>query len=305
MGLFLVFVCIVVFVILVHVIWPEPVEQSTPIKGEINPLFARDYAHSFYQTEGVKKTTKTIKPYIQEKIYHNVVGIWANRSSIAEFKRIENDRLVDIRFESNNPYDKNALAVFSKRGVHLGHIRRNQRKLILTLRQNPNVLAHIIDHDEFYSNNRGKQVYRLALEIWVGFSQEELDEERQRILQLDYLRKKELEGLDQWEPIYTELTNLKDELPVLELENPQLAFERFLSITHTIIRFNQAWAHTEFGRMVVPLDKLTIIAMKQKDYAAVVDCFNTMVDHANLTDNQMEKLIKRVNRAKEHLARQN
>ncbi len=97
------------------------------------------------------------------------------------FDEVEKGNLAFVKFENNNPYDKNALAVFTNSNKLLGDIPRNQRKLIKTLRDNQNNLALIMDKFILPPSNGYKAPYRLIeIELWVGFSSEEIEVEKRR-----------------------------------------------------------------------------------------------------------------------------
>src|SRR5687767_4114861 len=107
-----------------------------------------------------KSSFPNIKPYIRSKLNYNVKGIWAESSTITEFRKLHIGDIVLIKFDENNKFDTNALGVYSKQGNLLGYIEKNQRKLINSFRENVPYLAKVVDHEEFFSNPRQLMVYR-------------------------------------------------------------------------------------------------------------------------------------------------
>ena len=108
-----------------------------------------------------REYASNIRSYSNERIDIMVKGIWAEKSRIQAFHALEYDDILYLEFDPYNPYDKNAIAVKSKSGDMLGYIERNRRKVIKTLKENPNNLAFIIEKDQFHriSNSNEYTLY--------------------------------------------------------------------------------------------------------------------------------------------------
>ncbi len=119
--------------------------------------------------------------YTRAKNYHfKLQGVGFDNNADA-FDEVEKGDLVSVEFENDNPFDKNALAVFTTSNKLLGYIPRNQRKLIKTLRANPITLGFVIDKFTHPPSQGYKTPYRLIeIELWAGFSNDEIELEKRR-----------------------------------------------------------------------------------------------------------------------------
>lgn len=149
-------------------------QQKSTIKPfKKSEVLSSEYARNIYSYSG-------------ERVDLIVKGIWADRNRVNAFRNLSWNSILRLEFDFNNAYDKNAIAVKSERGEMLGYIERNRRKVIKTLKENPNNLAFIREKDQFYSQKNQREVYKLHLDVWLGYSKEETQLEVSR-------RKKERE----------------------------------------------------------------------------------------------------------------
>lgn len=105
------------------------------------------------------RKNKPIGTYKNEKLIIDLAGVHYRTDVFNELN--EGDQLI-VRFDTENEHDKNAIGVYTKAGKLTGYIPRNQRKIIKTLRTNPNITALIIGK---YKNNN---YYKVTVELWVG-----------------------------------------------------------------------------------------------------------------------------------------
>lgn len=105
------------------------------------------------------RKNRPIGTYQNEKVMIDLAGVHYRTDVFSELK--EGDQLA-VRFDTQNEHDKNAIGVYTKAGKLAGYIPRNQRKIIKTLRTNPNITALVID--KYKSNN----YYKVTVELWVG-----------------------------------------------------------------------------------------------------------------------------------------
>lgn len=124
------------------------------------------------------KSKKILKPYTKSVIEVELVGV-QNRIEAKQGLNLNSE--LDVKFEVKNPRDKNALAVLRRdNGELIGYIPRNQRKLVKTLRENPNCLAILKAKGWRYGGGDTHGNRWGVVELFVGYSTEELVEIRRQ-----------------------------------------------------------------------------------------------------------------------------
>lgn len=241
----------------------------------------------------VYSANSSIKPYVDSKVYFNVKGIWAQESRIKEFRKLQIGDILYIHIDEQNEYDINALGVYTREGVLLGYIKRNQRKLIKSVRENIPRLVKVIDHEEFFSQPRQLRVYRLALEIWIGYPQEVLDQEEE-----DFV--KHHRALATLRATQQELVETRKNLPALKRSDPESTLTRLYSATKLILHHNQ---HVHgFDKQKIPFQEFIEVAYFLKDYKSLIDYYNQYNTFASVTDLHMQSILKKMENARKNLS---
>jgi len=258
-------------------------------------IFAASSGSGSVQTKPKKiiSANSSIKPYQESKVYFNVKGIWAQESRIKEFRKLQIGDILYIHIDEQNEYDINALGVYTREGVLLGYIKRNQRKLFKSVRENIPRLVKVIDHEEFFSQPRQLRVYRLALEIWIGYPQEVLDQEEE-----DFV--KHHTALANLRATQQELVEIRKNLPALKKSDPESTLTRLYSATGLILHHNQ---HVHgFDKQKIPFQEYIDVAYFLKDYRRLIDYYNQYNTFASVTDLQMQSILKKMENARKNLS---
>ncbi len=222
-------------------------------------------------------------------------GIWAEKERINTFNSLSFEDLLHLELQPHNAYDKNALAVKTKNGQLIGYIPRNRRKLILTIKSNPTNIAFIHEKATFYSKKRQADIYRLGINVLVGYTIEALEKEIQKFkMNKFFIREKE--------NLKLRLKEINSNYKKLKQSNPELLLNDFLQITSDIIKLNEKLKiFTEEKEIKPPLGKLTVIANYLKKYELTIEVFDKYYSEHFFTNNQYEKKFRRVEQAKMHV----
>lgn len=96
--------------------------------------------------------------------------------------------IVNIKFDTSNTYDKNAIGAYTPDGKLLGYLPRNQRKIIKTLRENETCLAMIVSkiRKKPLKHSKYENIYSIRIDLWLGFSKDELEQEKTKRLDSEY-----------------------------------------------------------------------------------------------------------------------
>lgn len=235
-----------------------------------------------------KRTYSEIRKYDREKLFYKLKGVAFDNRTDA-YDEVETDDLVFVRFDNNNEYDKNALGVYTESGKLLGYIERDQRRLIKTLRDNPNNLSYVAEKIFVPAGGEYKNPYRgIELEIWVGFPDTELQTEKQR--RIDRNKFNELSAL-----LELKLSIAKETRD----SNPMDSIKILEEICVEMAVFNKATVDDK--KFKLPLNDLTILTNKQGLFEKTVALCDNYLQASNLTDRQKDEILKRVEKAKEKL----
>jgi hypothetical protein len=118
-----------------------------------------------------KRNYAGVGVYSTEKISIELAGV---HFRLDVFNEVKVNQLLMIRFDANNEYDKNAIGAYTKNGKLLGYIPRNQRKIIKTLRENPNAFGVI------HAKRKNGSYISVIIWLWLGLSKEAYDLELSR-----------------------------------------------------------------------------------------------------------------------------
>jgi hypothetical protein len=236
-----------------------------------------------------KEKLKSKKREIKEKesVFSNhylnldVVGIFANKNRIGEFKKLTKSSRLSLKLDNNNKHDKYAVEVLTDNGKQLGYLTRAQRKLFRTLKGNNTIHLKIGYINSYYSDFHKDYKYFVSINIYIGFEQEDLN----LIIKLEclkdslnnlYQEKKHKQGVEVSEEIITYF---------LQLMNNKIISKKY-----------------QKGKLplAISIDKITINAIKSKAYSECVNFYDSVVDFMP----KNERIIKRVAKAKEKLLKQ-
>jgi rRNA-processing protein FCF1 len=116
---------------------------------------------------------RKIKPYVKQMVLIELVGV---KYRIEAKKGLEINSELILKYEVDNEYDKNAIAVFRKdTDILIGYLPRNQRKIILTLKENPNYLAILRTKNWRYAGGDPHGNRWGEVELYLGYTLEELN----------------------------------------------------------------------------------------------------------------------------------
>jgi len=212
---------------------------------------------------------------------------FGNKSDAFDAVEVGDD--VSVLFDSYNQYDKNALGVYIKGGKLLGYIEKDQRRLIKTLRNNPNHLAYIKGKKYLPPNEQYRNAYRsIYIELWVGYPDEELEKEKKKRI----YSKRYYELNDQLISQQNTVKEFKD-------IEPKKAIEKLEEIMILMNRFNIESISDE--KFKLPLNELTILTNKQGLFKKTVELGEKYLAESNLTKIQKEDISKRILKAKEKI----
>jgi hypothetical protein len=236
-----------------------------------------------------KRVYSEIRKYERERLFYKLKGVaFENRTDA--YDEVESGVIVHVRFDNNNKFDKNAIGVYTESGKLLGYIERDQRRLIKTLRDNPNNLGYVAEKIFVAANGEYKNPYRgIELEIWVGFPDTELHTEKQKRID----RKKFYE--------LSELLDLKLSIAKETRDtNPMEAIKILEEVSETMTAFNNT--SVDDKKFKIPLNDLTILTNKQGLFEKTVFLCNRYLQTSNLTERQKEEILKREEKANERLS---
>jgi len=262
-----------------------------------------------YSNDGVA-SRKPIKPYKGKKVSLDVKGIFAENSRIRLFRQIEIGDRVKLEFEGNNEYDKNAIGVYTLNGRMLGYLPRNRRKVIKTLRLNPNAIALVGQKGDLDGYIR-KNTYDVSIDCYLGYSADNLKE----VDKLITLKKK---CILLKSDIKQEISKINKEYSSLKKTNPEMLFEKIRVVSERALILNDLASdftkmHKEYPEVYPlyeknyfevrpPLDKLTIVAKALGKYEFIIQFIHEIEDKPHLqTERQMKNIMKRYEWAKNNI----
>lgn len=248
-----------------------------------------------------QKTTVKSRPigiFEREHVYFNVRGIWAHKSNIRAFRRLEVGQILNLVFEYDNKYDKNALGVENSDGQMLGYIPRNRRKLLKTLRRYPETIVQVNELDEFYSERKNRQIYRLQVKIWVGFTSQELESE---LNELQF--KEDVRG--EYSSILRDRKEIQEKIKQVKKKDPVKALSLLDEISVRIMKHNLNAEFIGYTNWIERplLEELTVITNSQKMYEKTIVFFDKFGEKNLYTDRQFDKILKRVDKAKKMIVK--
>ena len=144
---------------------------------------------SFKETNNSSVSSTKSKPdksipnsYKNKVLYLDVVGIYADRSRRNQFKLLDNNSKLYLEPEPNNKYDKNAIKVINyETKKQIGYLEKGQSKLLNTLELNRDYFISVLGKEQYYSESKQDEVYKLSVNIFVGFEELVLNEIREII----------------------------------------------------------------------------------------------------------------------------
>lgn len=149
------------------------------LQGQSKSNKSVPYVQNNEPEERQKRHYSEIRKYERERLFYKLKGVAFDNRTEA-YDEVEMEDIVLVRFDNNNQYDKNALGVYTNNGKLLGYIERDQRRLIKTLREDPQSLCYIREKIFVPPSGEYKNPYRgIEIEIWVGFTDNELEKEKQ------------------------------------------------------------------------------------------------------------------------------
>ena len=144
---------------------------------------------SFKETNNSSESSTKSKPnksipnsYKNKVLYLDVVGVFAERSRKNQFKLLDNNSILYLEPEPNNRYDKNAI-----KGLNYdtkkqnGYLEKGQSKLLNTLQSNENYFISVSSKEQYYSESKQDEVFKLSINIFIGFETEMLNKIREII----------------------------------------------------------------------------------------------------------------------------
>jgi hypothetical protein len=119
----------------------------------------------------VKRNYSGIGTYSRERLKIELTG---GNHYAETINTLANYTELIVKFEPNNAFDKNAICCYTLDGRKVGYIPRNQRKIIKTLRENPNCYAYL------YGKRKYNGKLYVEIELLLNFPEVELKEERDK-----------------------------------------------------------------------------------------------------------------------------
>ncbi|NJB87822.1 hypothetical protein GGR26_003608 [Lewinella marina] len=239
-----------------------------------------------------KRNYKNVGVYKSAKISYDVKGIWAEEARIRAFNKLDQNDVLILEFEPDNAYDENALAVKTKEGVKLGYIEKNQRKLIKTLDQNPCNFATIKYVNGYYCQKYKRPVYKLEILVYVGFSKEELANEKNKLREIRII------SIDK-EKIKMQLKEFNANYKHFKETKAYLDFNNLEKLCDEIVLYNERIKQLGVNAktFVPPIDKITMLTNHYGEYYKTLDFLEKFGDKYPYSDNQRTKFHKRIDQA--------
>ena len=114
-------------------------------------------------------------PYKNKELYLDVVGIFASKSRIKEFERVNNTSNICLEEDPYNEHDKYAIKVINcDTKNQIGFLERGQRKLIKSLKHS-DYFVQLVNKEQFFSKSSGRDEYKMSIKLFIGFEKEDLD----------------------------------------------------------------------------------------------------------------------------------
>ena len=108
-------------------------------------------------------------------MYLDVVGIFASKSRIKEFERVNNTTNICLEEDPYNEYDKYAIKVINcDTNNQIGYLERGQRKLLKSLKHS-DYFAQLVNKEQFFSKSRDRDEYKMSIKLFIGFKKEDLN----------------------------------------------------------------------------------------------------------------------------------
>lgn len=238
------------------------------------------------QGQQQKRAYSEIKKYNREKLFYHLKGVAFDNKSEA-FDEVETGDLVFVQFDNKNEFDKNALGVYTAKGKLLGYVERGQRRLIKTLRDEPNNLSYVAEKIFLPANAEFRNPYkRIVIEIWVVFPNTELQVEKQR--RLDRVKFGELRS-----SFDLKLSVAKETLDTVPMDSMKIMEE----VCVEMAMFNRTTVDEK--KFKLPLNDLTILTNRHGLFDKTVALCETYLQVSNLSDRQKDEILKRVQKTKE------
>lgn len=235
-----------------------------------------------------KRKNSGVGRYEREKMRLELSGVsYDNRPHIWE--NINSDDILYLKFDLNNKFDQNAIGAYTTQGELLGYLPRNQRKVIKTLRENSNHLAVV--YRKFKDAPRDSRLtkhFGVEIDIWLGFSENELNVERARFQSYK-------ESRSFRKDINDRLNNAKE----LSGTNSDDALELYEQIALRIKDFNDK--SFDHSKIRYPLIELMTLSNKLKKYDKVAVFFENYYNEKDWTEKQNEDILKKVTQARKKL----
>lgn len=233
-----------------------------------------------------------LKPFYNQTLQGVMVqGIFAEKSRIRAFNGMAVGEEVKLAFEPDNPYDRNAIAVLTFSDEMLGYLPKNQRKLIKTLKSNPEYHAEVSYKNDYYDDGSDKHYYKLGLTLYVGFDKEALYD-----LIEEKSRKKEL--IEEKKRFKSILAGMRKKLAALKAEDLDRLHKNLEQLTDDIVQHNRE-AYIGHDDLIVrpPLLELLDVVKMKGELNLVMKYFELYGNEKFYTDAQMKKILNIVERA--------
>jgi len=198
-----------------------------------------------------------IKPYKDKKFQH--IYLRGVQHYLSAFNEINKGESIIVEIEPKNPNDKNAIVAKTESGNTLGYIEKGQRKLILTLKENPLCFARVTR--KFFAEDT-KYKYYVIIDLFVGFNQEDLK------IAIQPEKKGKIEEKPYQDGIKANRNKINRYHQGYKLEREGLidnAIELYSSIVDS--KFNVPSSY----------DRLAIIYRKRKQYDKEIDVLNKLI----------------------------
>jgi len=114
--------------------------------------------------------------YKNKELYLDVVGIFANKKRINEFKKVDNTTNILLEEDPYNEYDEYAIKVINgDTNIQIGFLEKGQKKILKSLQNNDNYFIELVNKEHYHSKLKERDEYKMSIKLHIGYSEEDLE----------------------------------------------------------------------------------------------------------------------------------
>ena len=101
--------------------------------------------------------------YKNKELYLDVVGIFASKKRIKEFKKVNNTTNILLEEDPHNEFDEYAIKVINgDTSIQIGFLEKGQKKILKSLQNNNNYFVQLVNKEHYYSKLQDRDKYKMS-----------------------------------------------------------------------------------------------------------------------------------------------